>query len=201
MVSGLIPLWTRLLLISILFFGCSETTESTKFAPKPQAPTLDLSTPDRALKSYWAQKDWLQALARRELESIMKGITSLYRDNMPKVTTGEVSEYFRTASLQEDERFRREIISVRQETDSRAIALVKITNVTPIPSEAEPTKYDLEMREKGEQFQYLLERHGEGWKVADVAKLSNGSTWHPYRREKLVPKYVVSDSGTGCSYF
>jgi hypothetical protein len=139
--------WKQVLLIvSLLFVAVCSKTPGIPKSTKPTAPAIDLSTPDRALKSYWAQKDWLQAVARLELEPVMKRNTLLYRDNMPTVTMGEVSEYFSTASVQEDERFHREIISVKQETDSRAIVLAKITNITPIPSGAEPTKEELESK-------------------------------------------------------
>jgi len=190
--------WKYIVLISMLFVAaCSKTADTGKSA-QPLAPTLDLSTPDRALKSYWAQKDWLTVLARLEMEPSGKRNITLFKDQMPRVTTGHVAEYYLSQEENEQPRqLHREIISVKQETDSRAIALVRITNITSIPSGVEPSKKDLDERKKGREFSYLIEREAKEWKVAEVIQLSDSKYIEPvslYRkREPSVPSFVYFD--------
>jgi hypothetical protein len=184
-----------LVIMTCFIAGCSKGSDAPQ-SSKPEAPQLDLSTPDRALKSYWAQKDWLKALGRLEQEPISKRLIARQKENMPKVTTGEVADSFasETYFFMFDD-YRREILSVKQETDSRAVALVKITNITPIPKGVEATTKEIEEREKGEDFHYTLEREGKEWRVAQVVRLDKFTgRQNLYRKEKpTVPTLVILD--------
>ena len=186
----------RVIFLFLLLTACSKENGDPKIAA-PEAPKLDFSTPDRALKSYWAQKDWFRESSRLEQEEFnKKNILAKEKDIMAKVTTGEVREFYIKYEPVEYPKYRREILSVNQETQSRAVALVKITNIAPIPRNAEPTSKDLEEREKGEQFRYVLESDGNEWKVAEVSLFQNylGGWRGLYRIDKpSVPKHVFSD--------
>ena len=66
--------------------------------------------------------------------------------------------------------FEREIREIKLETETRAIAFVKIRNVTP--STAAHTESQEESRLRGEEYKYLIERSKEGWKISQVYKYS-----------------------------
>ncbi len=42
----------------------------------PPGPKLDMSTPDRALKSYWAQKDWRARLRWQAEDEFRKKVVA-----------------------------------------------------------------------------------------------------------------------------
>jgi len=87
------------------------------------------------------------------------------------VVTAELLAYWRSGDKQTDlyrEDKQRDIESVKQETESRAVALVRIRNVSPIPEGAKPDSWQIKLRERGQMFRYVIEKEGPDWKIAEV---------------------------------
>jgi len=148
---GMIVMANSLFLAGIASVAACYKFKDVDQSAKP-APVIDLSTPDHALKSYWAQKEWLASIHEPEIDRSVERARSRQRDNMMKVTTGETAEYYSEFKSSPPEQFHREILSVKQETDSRAVALVRVINITPVPSGVEPTKSELQAERQANSF-------------------------------------------------
>lgn len=130
----------------------------------PPPPAVDRTTPDRAIKSYWAMRDYMDQvripdlLEYRERE---KSRESPLRALFSAEAVGESGPP--SVSI-----FRRDIESVSTETQTRAVVVTRIRNASPIPQGAQPTAAESEDREKGTLFKYVLDRREDGWLIAEV---------------------------------
>ncbi|KRC26606.1 hypothetical protein [Acidovorax sp. Root219] len=182
------------LALSAALAGCDpKQPQAAQTAPLPVA---DVSTPDRALKSYWAQIDWLtasdHALKRhnRAGDSFQQGTAGL-----SKVATAQlVSDVKFEQPLYT---YSREISEAKVETDSRAIVVTKIRNSTPLPPGTTLTAADTKRREEGDQYKYVMEKQQEAWKVAEIWRWSSyGSTYEKVQPiEGSVPPIYVTFGG------
>jgi len=169
-----------------LLFACSKGEQASPTTPPPKAaptvpiaeknpdPEIDTTTPDRALKSYWAVGDWIRA---KQLEKYDAATKAAERKLIERVTAGMVQKN-RMDRDRPFQLFDRQIDEVKVETDSRAVAIVTIRNVTPIPSG--PVDQDartLGIRVSGERYKYVLEKTPSGWGVAELAE------WDSYGRQ------------------
>ncbi len=128
--------------------------------------TLDLATPDKALKSYWAVRDSVRAKAVELFVQNKEGFQSA-EAQMSAVVDGALAKTF-SFDIPPIETFSRDLIDVKVESDSRAVIVVVIKNSTPIPAGAEMDKYDEERRRDGERYRYILEKNQEGWRVSEI---------------------------------
>jgi hypothetical protein len=95
----------------------------------------------------------------------------------------------------ERQTFRREIITVKQETDTRAVVEARLYNTTPLPAGIEMDTYDTKRRRDGIPVRYILEKDAQGWKIvqAKTTLLDDGEgEWKNYFTpgRKFVPTYV-----------
>jgi hypothetical protein len=163
---------TGAFLLLILLAACDGGKQQPTAVHGDSAPAIDTSTPDRTLKSYWAVRDYvlqrerllaLDALpqyqvAERLLDTVAAApVASAQRRLAPPIET-----------------FSRDIVEVKVESESRAVALATIKNISPIPPGAEVSRFDEEQRRNGERLRYVLEKEGSGWRVAEVW------TWQSY---------------------
>lgn len=173
-----------IILAALVIAGCQQSVEKPNNKPKssqspvsPAALVMDVSTPDRALKSYWQSKD---AVRRAEYEFVtvtiipelqkLRGKVGL---DPKKVMTSDVlsaHQEFDNSEQRSFQEFSREILDIKQDTESRATAIVKVRNATPIPEGAVISDSDKKRRDEGEKLKYVLEKGAEGWKVAQVYK-------------------------------
>lgn len=172
-------------LAALLIAGCQQSQD----AGSPEAAgshtlsavaamPIDVSTPDRALKSYWQAKD-----ARRKVEfdwiaSQIPELQKLYGKigfDASKLMTGDVlsshQERYKPGRDQFAE-YSREIVDIKLDTESRATAVVKVRNSTRIPEGIVFSDSDKKRREEGDRLKYILEKESDGWKVAQVVKFS-----------------------------
>ncbi len=177
---------------------------------------IDASTPDRLLKSLWGLEDErrrLACLANDELINLKLGNIGA-NDLAGDVTYGAKVKPYLTgqASSSLDKRWRqlsstdctkliqaypREINEIKTETESRAIALVTIKNVTQVPPDASKSSDNIvKWRTDGEKFRYEMTKIDNGWKIEQIySKRYSGDEWAPlYKPSDLtpdVPWYVV----------
>lgn len=171
-----------LFFLSCLFWGCAERpSPQAGFVPDP-IPILDNSTPDRALHSWWAMRDWDYEQNRRIFHDARNRWTNA-REAWQKVTTGDVAVIEGSDNLGPSLTFDRRIVDVKVETESRAVITVIISNVTPV-DESRLSSYAQKLRREGDRFRYVLIKT-DGWKVAEVFRYfsSGGDPLRLYRYE------------------
>ncbi len=172
---------------ALLISGCEQSQDVATVKSPPStspatAPTVapDISTPDRALKSYWrakdafrkAQFDW-QVRKVPELQSLTNKISI----DIKSLTTGDVLSFhegvwkkaYEQPYIHPDE-YSREIEDIKQDTESRATAIVRVRNSTPIPEGVVVSDSDKKRRDEGERLKYVLEKDSSGWKLAQTYK-------------------------------
>jgi hypothetical protein len=128
--------------------------------------TLDLATPDKALKSYWAVRDSVRA-KQVELFAQSKEDFQSAEAQMSAVADGALAKSFSFDTIP-IETFSRDLIDVKIESESRAVIVVVIKNSTPIPAGAEMSKFAEEFRRDGERYRYILEMSKAGWRVSEI---------------------------------
>jgi hypothetical protein len=128
--------------------------------------TLDLATPDKAIKSYWAVRDSIRA---KQVELFAQNKESFHsaEAQISAVADGSLAETF-SFDITPVETFSRDLIDVKVESDSRAVIVVVIKNSTPIPVGAEMSKFDEQRRRDGERYRYILEKNQSGWRVSEI---------------------------------
>lgn len=153
-------------LICVLFSACEKGPSVEINTPVRSEVALDISTPDKSLKSYWAVLDDM----RSNYHELSKRLLSQYRSveqRVPLVAAGGLTKDIQSG-IGVFESFSRDIVEVKVESDSRAVILAVVKNVTPIPAGADVTKFDEEKRRDGERYRYVLERDQTGWRVAEI---------------------------------
>jgi hypothetical protein len=155
---------------------------------KPQVPQIDnnfevnLSSPDNALKTWWRYIDAKAASEQKLCTDFYKDIN--LKGGFEKVSTGEVSESLVSNKINcTRSTYAREILEVKVETETRAVALAKITNSTA--TTVAPTIDDEKRRAQGEKYKYVIEKVGNEWRIAQAYEYTT------YKSE-WTPKYQVS---------
>jgi hypothetical protein len=148
------------------------------------AVTIDLSTPDRALRSYWKAKDDL----RRKEHAVWFKARRQHSFDLGTLLTADAQtnyEHLQKADTPVTE-YNRDIIDVKQETESRAVIIAHVKNATPFPPGAVLTEKNEKRRAEGERIRYVLEKTSAGWKVSQAyrfseyrSKYENKDPWEP----------------------
>lgn len=167
--------------------GASTPDVSANSAPKP--PAVDLSTPDRAMRSFWATLDHVELAEHMERQKQLSGLLAV-RAPMAAVTIGDYAKEAVAAFKAERETFAREISEVKVESESRAVVLTTVRNTTPVPPGAEESPRMRKEREDGGRYRYILEKEKNEWKVAEVWYWADySSKWSKLRPSDGKPRY------------
>lgn len=180
--------FSAIALFAIIISGCQPSTEvltnkATKLEPQVSnavtIPSLniDITTPDRALKSYWQgkdavskfHKDW-QANHIKEINDSKQKIGFDPKTLMTSDVLASQIERDKPNNFQHTE-YSREILDIKQDTESHATVLVKIRNITPAPEGVTISVSDQASREEGKKLKYILEKETDGWKLAQIYTL------------------------------
>ncbi len=160
---------------ALITVGCGGNKEEkskpditpTSAVAEGAAPVeIDMTTPDRALKSYWKVQDQIRAAY---FEHDKAQLSAYHRIQAPaeRVMTGAAFNGIKLKPV-EFSTFIRDIIDVNVESESRAVIIASIKNSTPIPAGAELSKYDEKSRNEGEKYKYVLEKSPPGWQIAEI---------------------------------
>ena len=183
-----------------VLLGCGDKEKNEKritFGEKiplvSARPKSDLSSPEGALKSYWAQKEWyadVSIAATIELEKLWE---LKVKEVFGAVATGEVLSHWSDARQEVHAKvaLQRIVQSIELESGSRAVALVLIKNVTPIPEGAQSMPREVKRREDGVLFRYIVEKNGYTWKVAELWRNNPLTGWEELSRRP--PPWFPSD--------
>lgn len=156
----------RLVVVGALATGLLAC-QAARLAGSGPMPKPDLSTPERALRSYWALKDWYFEAGRRADEEVERRLPEPI-EVYGAVSTGEARAYWSEPWPRLQDKRQRDIEAIMQEAESRAVALVRVRNVTPIPPGVHGSPQEVERREAGVMFRFLLEREGGEWKISQI---------------------------------
>jgi len=152
-----------------------------------------MSTPQSTLTTYWALKDWWEALNCVNYYET-KLVDGKKVPRSAELMAGRVKEYFEKSSFEPSPKYSRSIKSVTYNNALKATAIVRITNVTPIPDNSEPTTDEVERRERGLDYRFVLEKVQDEWKISEVWRpwFFNGTESEVYPLKKSYP-YMVLD--------
>lgn len=152
----------------------------------PSPPRVDTSTPDFALKSWWAYLDEQQAYEFRACQRFNEEMSE-FRKAQNLVLTGiPLSTRINKRYVCQLQQVDRQIKKVHMETETRSVieALMKDA-VGPQPDESVPSYAKKEI-EQGFQFRYILVKSPEGWRIEDVQRWSDSAivlNRDPWERE------------------
>lgn len=162
--------------VCVAMTGCLDKSDDAKSSspveekiaaekPTEAAPVVDISSPDKALKSYWAVIDWKRRFDAAHYKASLESDWGRARNGaVAKVAIPAFADNYTAPQST----YEREIVEAKVETDTRATIHVVIRNSTPIPEGADVTDYDRKRRAQGDKYRYVLERGDEGWKVAEI---------------------------------
>ncbi len=130
-----------------------------------QPPAADLSTPERALKSYWTLREWLRRANSADPKPANPPLTAV--EVMSAVTAGGARDsYVNRPGVLDPLGWTLERID--QVSDTQALATARIRNLAQNPAAVTPTPIELFEPAKGNQMQYVLNKEGSVWKVSEV---------------------------------
>jgi hypothetical protein len=180
-------------LLALHLVGAAQDTNTQ---PIGAPPRTNRSTPEDAVKSYWAVKDWSQrtheVLAAQRKERAY--VERRFLDSVSEVTTGETLRWFQDLKPSRPDEISRTILSTTFDAQERAHVAANVRNVSPIPPGANPTQMELERKAKGKNVTYVLVRSTDGWKIGEVWADEFGERRRLYDRSPpLAPIYVYGD--------
>ncbi|MBV7542212.1 hypothetical protein [Acidovorax sp. sic0104] len=170
------------LLAALSLAGCSEKSSTAAADPvgvreavssavgggkAPVLPKIDTSTPDFAVKSWWAYLDELTAFEYRNCVKLASD-TKEFVNNRSMLLAGDPLKSREDHYTCRDLKIDRQIKKVHMETETRSVIEVVMRDaVGPRPDEAIPdyAKRDVE---QGYLYKYVLVKTPEGWRIEDV---------------------------------
>jgi hypothetical protein len=177
---------------SVLLGGCTDRTTTPSHEPANNGatasapsvavdplPALDRRSPDMVVKSYWALQDWQDKNMPRVfpklsigeyLEKFFQAQQGVSGGEYKKHLQGQVDELraFPGFTTGVDKVIEREILEVKNESETRAIVLAKIKNVTPLPQGMVLNDWNKKDRDYGTDVRYILEKDADGWSLTQA---------------------------------
>lgn len=158
----------------------------------PVVPNIDTSTPDFALKSWWAYLDEQQAYDARACERFVSEMSD-FRKAQSLILAGDpLKSRIGLQGPCKVQQVDRQIKKVHMETETRSVIEVVMKDaIGPQPDEQVPSYAKSEV-EQGFQFRYVLVKTPEGWRIEDVLRWNDSMVYlkrDPWQREyKVEPK-------------
>lgn len=153
---------------------------------KNRPQNVDLSSPDKALQSYWEYLDYVKSVEKEPkinehikcqiaFDEYLKEITPVEQPFLETFFSGEALQA-RLKNMRnpasEDPRekiqikYERKLREIKFPTDTRAEVVCTVYNITPVDKLKQPlTKEEQDGREHGIEFIYSMEKFGKGWKI------------------------------------
>lgn len=142
-------------------------------APSPVVPKIDTSTPDFALKSWWAYLDEQQEYEYRTCQKLSTEAKE-FRNSLGLLLAGDPLKARQSffGGCQKT-KIDRQIKKVHMETETRSVIEVVMRDaIGPRPDEVVPN-YAKKGVEHGFQYRYVLAKTPEGWRIEDVLQWSD----------------------------
>lgn len=160
-----------------------------------EPPQLDFSSPDRSVRTYWQVQDYArQAQEAVRVVAMTAPEYALIQELELAVVAGDARRA-REMPYREINEMAREIVEVQQQTDTRAVVIARLRNISPIPEGSLVTARSAELRRDGEVVRYIVEQFADGWKVvqAESKLLPNAPDWmkHFSPDDLYVPTHIA----------
>lgn len=157
--------------IVLALMACQDkTTTTSQAAAKPSftAPSIDISTPDKAVKSWWALVDAKADFKFKECTQALNAGQAALLQAQLRLSTGAITNY-----LQQDKKctlytYDRRIDRVDVETESRALVVATIKNSTRPKEGQSIVSNGPDRATVGVEYRYVLSREDDGWRVDDI---------------------------------
>ena len=167
---GCVETLNRFLALALIACQQEKPKATTQAATKPTftAPSVDIATPDKAVKSWWALVDARASFKHQECTQAPNAEQAALRQAQLRLSTGAVKSY-----LQQDPNctlytYDRRIDRVDMETESRALVVATIKNITR-PKEGQSIAGNYaEGGTVGAEYRYVLSLEDDGWRVDDI---------------------------------
>lgn len=194
----------RFFLLALLFLASVSTSTAQELPGNTLK--INISTPENAVKTYWAYLEWQEDQAALAWNQPWVRDEQHYRT---RLLAGERLEAEEQRDAERQRRiFKREILSVKQLSDTEAEVVSKVFNTLPIAipvSNPEDKRNRQEIREEklwilqkqnGGEFKYILTKDQAGWKINQIlmrTPIAYGpDTWSPYYTLRTMPFSGVS---------
>lgn len=175
-------------LAAFLLAGCDESNGAQGIEHLSSVAEVEVSaiSPDAAVKSWWRLRDAETKDIKERCEIAMNKSSAQVR--LRDLSSGDALKVIETRNPCLLTDYHRDILNVDIQSDTRAVVLAKITNITAPEDGVTLTFSELEEKEKGEELRYLLERDAVTgpWKVAQIYYFST-------YREDWVPVFKKPD--------
>ncbi|TXI03113.1 MAG: hypothetical protein E6Q76_14295 [Rhizobium sp.] len=159
---------------------------------------IDRSTPDRALKSYWALKDAISVQQGLQWNrAAMEANASM--DRLGLAASPEIVAE-KMVLRERGYRFERELLEVRAESETRAVASARMRNITPVPTGITLSEAEQLQRLSWHPYRYVLGKDQKGWRVEEIWEgTDNGQSW--VRRAPAESKAETNNADLTSTYF
>ncbi|WP_454714124.1 hypothetical protein [Caulobacter segnis] len=171
--------------LAMLVTACGQQAGAPSAAPGTQAASkpvvLDLSTPDRALKSIWASADANRKAmcdVKRKMAASNDASQAQYKvlvssPDLPiKATTGQLTEALNVGVYLQTNCtpivLRREINEIKSETESRSVAFFTTHDQTPMPEGFKLADSAKEEAEKGTRYKAVFTKVEGQWLLDEL---------------------------------
>lgn len=158
--------------------GCMNSSAPTSNSrPKVQV-RIENGSPDKAVKSWWLLRD----LVAEESLQFCQLATEQEQKSPARKFLSDIADGTALKRLTEKQHectptiLSRDIKTVQVETETRAIVIANIKDVSPIPAGGVPDEHDQKYRANGFNYKYLLEKGTGGWKIAQIYEQDRYST-------------------------
>src|SRR5579875_1877887 len=180
------------LLLPMCLCACQGRDSAAATSRKTDGPIqVELGSPDLAVKTWWKIRDEIEAESSDSCAKFSKEHEASETTNDTRlVTTGPAHVGQQPVPCAADT-YSREIKEVKVESRTRAVVLANIKPSTPLPQGATPDSTDLQNRERGFPYKYVLSKIGRDWKIEQIYRYENlgdGDPWRPVFAETPSPR-------------
>lgn len=165
--------WLAAVLSASLLLAACPSSPADAEARRAKPPQPDITTPERALKSYWALIDWFHWANETHAKSAGTSPPQLH-ELMATVSTGDALKSFHVYTPRRGP-LERTLERVTRDSDRSAQVLAHIRSQREAAPGITPTPIELFERETGGEYRYELRNDGGGWKVAEVWRVDGAS--------------------------
>lgn len=191
--------------------AAEEEVEPPIVYKKPE--TVDRSTPDKALQSYWEYLDYVKYVKidpeirhyfqlKRVFDEYLRGVTPIEEPFLETLLSGDtlatrlklmheprilakLHEYAKRPQIN----YKRVIQGVEFESDTMAKVKCTVYNLTPVGNLKQPlTEEEKRKRKRGMEFVYTLEKFEDGWQVIGKTAMCSLCDGTGYYEGKSCPR-------------
>jgi hypothetical protein len=159
-------------MVAIGLSGCLDRDQSSEGLAKAlsavEAMNAANNSPDMTVKSWWRLRDASLSVRIETCKTDLK-LAAPYFDKLAKLSSNE--RYRSDSCAYEISAFDRQITKVEVQSETRAIVIAQIKNISPPDEGAVLSPEDKKAKDAGVPFQYLLERQDakNGWQITKIS--------------------------------